>query len=591
MKPGSKVEFLRAFHLTGIGLDALQPRTPSLIKAEPLPEGGPTLKERYSAALKEQRGKARERFLANVAYCRDRMQELLTLDDQRDPHVSAAPKTIEASMGAAGAFFDSGALAVALQTAPSPVERMSASRRKRCERTLNTLNEALRDAATQPQFWEFPAADPGAIAFCETQLDWHVGTLRAMRVARLEMHASYDEAIHDEAVARFHWESADAEELAAMPVVLVVDTAENLAEKSLTTLGKLLRSGLPMQILLSCRQFYTGDLAFLAVSQREAFVMQSSVACPEHLTVSLMDMAHTLRPAVAIVATADPAIFHQSRTFPLYVYNPENGEHWHERFRLYQDPAANPEWNAVHAAAAGIASDSLRHFRVLAKEDWSDEQVELASYLALYKTQPPLAVPFIWVEDADGNKQRAIVTRELVQIARDRIRAWQLLVDLADAGKPAPPVVDTAKLQQDSAKETMLRVVSWLTGNGFGAASAAAPPTAAPAVRTEVVAAQAGKPLDAAPAPASASEIVETVDPYIESSMCTSCNDCMKINSRMFQYNGDRQAYIPDPSLGTFAELVKAAEGCPAKCIHPGTPRAVDKTATPQLRARAAKFN
>jgi hypothetical protein len=41
---------------------------------------------------------------------------------------------------------------------------------------------------------------------------------------------------------------------------------------------------------------------------------------------------------------------------------------------------------------------------------------------------------------------------------------------------------------------------------------------------------------------------------------------------------------------GTFAELVKAAEGCPAKCIHPGTPRPDDATATRRVRARAAKF-
>jgi len=40
----------------------------------------------------------------------------------------------------------------------------------------------------------------------------------------------------------------------------------------------------------------------------------------------------------------------------------------------------------------------------------------------------------------------------------------------------------------------------------------------------------------------------------------------------------------------TFAELVKAAEGCPAKCIHPGAPRPDDKTATPAVRAKAAKF-
>ena len=49
--------------------------------------------------------------------------------------------------------------------------------------------------------------------------------------------------------------------------------------------------------------------------------------------------------------------------------------------------------------------------------------------------------------------------------------------------------------------------------------------------------------------------------------------------------------YLDLGANGTFAELVKAAEGCPAKCIHPGTPRPGDRTATPQLIARAAKYN
>lgn len=64
----------------------------------------------------------------------------------------------------------------------------------------------------------------------------------------------------------------------------------------------------------------------------------------------------------------------------------------------------------------------------------------------------------------------------------------------------------------------------------------------------------------------------------------------MKVNALLFLYDGNKQAYISDPKLGVFADLVKAAEGCPAKCIHPGAPRPGDASATPQMIARAAKF-
>ena len=448
---------------------------------------------------------------------------------------------------------------------------MDAVRRQRCEATLATLKQAVQDAVAQPLYWEFPSADAGAIAFCERQLDRHVATLRAIRVARLEMESAYDPAMHDEALARFDWESADAEELSAMPAVLVVDSAE-VAGNSLTSFGRLLRSGLPLQILIQCPPFYVGDLAFLAVAHREAFVMQSSVACPEHLTEALMDMAHTLRPAVAVVSTEDPALFYKARVFPMYVYDPEGGEDWVQRFRLHVSPLPHADVNAVHVAAQ--SSEMMRHFRVLPAESWTDEQVELAPYLAQYGKQPPLSVPYIWVLDEQGEQCRAVLTRELALIARDRLRAWRLLEELADAGKPKVPEVDVEKVKQDAARDAIYRAVAMLTGGAPATPIGLAAPVVKP-VAAAAIEAPAAAPADA----------------YIDSDLCTSCNDCMKINSRMFVYNADKQAYISEAGAGTFSELVKAAESCPGRCIHPGVPRPGDRTATPQLIARAARFN
>lgn len=585
-----KNEQFRAFHLTGNGLEHLAPQgplRPVLLEGgpaiDPRPgdgEGHKHLLEMYAKALNEQRSKARHRFLTNVRYCRDRMEELLSLDDSRDPAVSGSVAAISAALGSGGSFLDTGALAVALQTPTThPVHRMEPARRKRCEETYKILHEYLAEAVNEPAYWEFPSADAGAIAFCERRLDMLAATLRAVRVAKLEMDASYKPEIHDIAISRFNWESADAEELAAMPAVLVIDSADRVAENSLTSFGRLLRSGLPMQILITCPHFYTGDLAFLAVAHREAFVMQSSVRYSGHLHDGLMDMTHTLRPAVAVVAVDDPAIAVRSRVFPMFVYDPEGGEDWIQRFRLFQPDEPAPDGcSAVHLAA--ISADlAPKHFRLIAKEDWTKEQLELGDYLKQYGKQAPLAEPYLLVVNEKGEQQRALITRELIHIARDRQQAFRLLEELAEAGKPPAPVVDTNQVRQDAAKEAILSVVAMLTGGGAPpppAASAAAAPSAAET------------PASTAPGAAAAAE---SMDPYIDSSLCTSCNDCMKVNSRMFLYNADKQAYLGDPANGTFAELVKAAEGCPAKCIHPGTPRPGDRTATPQLIARAAKYN
>jgi pyruvate-ferredoxin/flavodoxin oxidoreductase len=40
----------------------------------------------------------------------------------------------------------------------------------------------------------------------------------------------------------------------------------------------------------------------------------------------------------------------------------------------------------------------------------------------------------------------------------------------------------------------------------------------------------------------------------------------------MFAYDANKRAYVKDPTAGTFAQLVMAAEKCPVGAIHPGTP-------------------
>jgi hypothetical protein len=65
----------------------------------------------------------------------------------------------------------------------------------------------------------------------------------------------------------------------------------------------------------------------------------------------------------------------------------------------------------------------------------------------------------------------------------------------------------------------------------------------------------------------------------------------MGINKMMFVYNDDKQAIIKDPQAGTFADLVAAAEICPAKCIHPGKPLDPNEAGLAELIVRAEPFN
>src|SRR5690606_41717881 len=62
------------------------------------------------------------------------------------------------------------------------------------------------------------------------------------------------------------------------------------------------------------------------------------------------------------------------------------------------------------------------------------------------------------------------------------------------------------------------------------------------------------------------------LETYIDTERCTTCNECTNMNGKMFAYNENKQAYIKDARAGTFAQLVQAAERCPAWLIHPRTP-------------------
>jgi ferredoxin len=80
-------------------------------------------------------------------------------------------------------------------------------------------------------------------------------------------------------------------------------------------------------------------------------------------------------------------------------------------------------------------------------------------------------------------------------------------------------------------------------------------------------------------------------EPWLDTAMCTTCDDCMAINKMMFVYNDDKQAIIRDPRAGPYADLVAAAEICPAKCIHPGKPLDSNEPGLDELIARAEPFN
>jgi pyruvate-ferredoxin/flavodoxin oxidoreductase len=83
----------------------------------------------------------------------------------------------------------------------------------------------------------------------------------------------------------------------------------------------------------------------------------------------------------------------------------------------------------------------------------------------------------------------------------------------------------------------------------------------------------------------------EYMAPWIESESCTSCDECIKLNSKIFAYNSSKKAFVQNANGGPYQDLVKAAEKCTARVIHPGLPANTTEKDIDKWIKRGEKFN
>jgi ferredoxin len=621
----------------------------------------------YLEVLEAVRAPLRRRFTAQLERHRERLRDLLQLDRMSTADGRTA-EALTAQLGATAAdLIDPAALSRTLPAAAGPAQ-LDEARRQRIEEALATIEGHLEQQGRLPRvvFLHPPGVDlqlageereehpdplAAAVGYFDGTARRLAAVFRAARVAGLEADGNYRPELHDEVLADMDWEAFTDDELALVPLVAVVTTGRSLRQRGQGSLSRLLRSSRPVHVIVldevgapdeaeDLSAFHL-DLGYLVMAHREAFAVGSSLARPDRLTEGLVRMVRAPRPGVALmdlparelaswhVLLAEAAL--RGRACPNFLYDPDAGTSWADRFELEGNPQPECAWPTqgityleqgeqktleaafTFADAVALEPAYLRHLRVIPRAAWDDEgQRPLAEYvdaLDLEGRQP--SIPYLWVVDETETLQRAVVTRELALACRDRLRGWRILQELggyensyaeraATAAREqalAEAAEERAELEQahaevlaqargDGARESMEQLAAVLMNPA--ALSATAPVAAAPAAPLEVEQEAAAEP--AAPE-LPEEEALAFDEPYITAPLCTTCNECTQINPRVFQYNANKQAFIADASAGTFAELVKAAELCPARCIHPGKPRSDDSTATPELVARASKFN
>jgi hypothetical protein len=479
------------------------------------------------------------------------------------------------------------------------------------------------------------ASDPiaAAVEAFEGCADAWARVVAAIRGAQLELDSAYVPALHDGALASLDWRGMSRAELTGVGTIVAIETGEQAAGSRLHTLCAALLSGRPLQILVTVQPstLAVGQvrLGSMAVALQRAWVQQTSTARPLHMVEGFNAALASSATALHVMAehgegpmtpwfTESSAI--DARAHPLFRFDPGRGDTWQARFDFQGNPSPEQAWPTSEELPFSFADHAMcigafrNHFWLVPEGAGDDQLVEVAPWLALTPEQRCHQIPFVWGARSDGQRLRVAITRTLAFATQECALYWRSLQELSgvrnayaeDAaararaeGKAAAAREREAmeqahreaiaEVRRTESEETLRRLAHVLMDSSLL--------DARPAAERQQ---DAGPPVqarpDAAPAPAQPDatrqeeEDASFDDPYIDSELCTSCNECTDLNPVMFTYDANKQAVIADPDAGSFAELVRAAELCSAKIIHPGRPRNPSEAGLPALMARVAEL-
>ena len=339
----------------------------------------------------------------------------------------------------------------------------------------------------------------------------------------------------------------------------------------------------------------------------------------------------------------------ESRAVPNIVFDPDQGTTFSECIDLEGNPSPLDTWTSYDLQYLDAEGAEQKMTLPVTTADWAlgearfrghykkangeDELIPFHDYLEMDEDEREGETAFIYTVDAKRHLSKMTVSDEIVILAEERLGHWAQLKEMAgldvsdnmrdsvtegmadelEARITALTAEYEAKitklttqyplliarrlaegLLKGSANDTVAQLLekaeSWdgpafeaPTGFNISSTPAAAKGASSPAAAT------AAAPEVAAPAVADDDDMGN--EPYIDTLRCTSCDDCLKINPKVFIYNDDQQAYIDDAKAGTFKQLVMAAEACPAECIHPGDPLNPKEKDLDKLIKRAEPFN
>jgi pyruvate-ferredoxin/flavodoxin oxidoreductase len=446
---------------------------------------------------------------------------------------------------------------------------------------------------------------------------------QAIRMAELELDGKWDPAKHDEFFTYFNWHQFTDEEWELCPPVVAVGGDGAMYDIGFQNVSRAMASGKPIKILVVDTQVYSNtggqactsgflgqisdmaqygkaikgkeeprkEIGLVGMAHRTTYVMQSTIAYPNHMIEGFIKGLKARRPALFNlytscqpehglgddVASKQAKLVVESRAYPLFRYDPDAGKTPEECFDLDGNPAMEDDWPTytVQYKEGGRSKEMKlpmtfvdfaitevrfrKHFRVAPPDTWNESMVPLGEFLDMDGDEREGLFPYIWTVDGKGNLSRLLVAKPMVESAEDRRDFWTMLRALAGHGREE---LSRAEVEKEVRSEVVGRIASGLMqlagGSGEGLAGL-----------MDGVAAGAAPAGAGAAAPAADGDAMA---PWIDTPQCTSCDECININPKIFAYDASKKAVIKDPNGGPYRDLVKAAEKCTARVIHPGLP-------------------
>jgi hypothetical protein len=527
------------------------------------------------------------------------------------------PSQLRASVG--GAFenaFDFDAMSQILRTVSSDNAQIEA-RRARIEATLAVLRSQRFYASAgsrAPFAFRFDNCAAALAAFRERVPALRELT-RAIAAAELEIAGELSGPRLEALTRQLADAPLGARDLALFPDYLVCVNARALHDTQHGDLMQLLAGGLPMRLLVQDDDLLeepladadhiawgarTPQLAHMAMALDDVYVVQ---AASSHLVRYRDRVLAAMRysgPALISVYSGagegegnasvlppylNAAAAMESRAFPAFTYDPSAGRDWTKRLALDGNPQIDRDW-PVHALSyedaelQRVAEDHAFTFVDFVACDRRYAQHFAPASLAENNGLAPVAdcldgetsglperLPRIAMVNNDNELQTMLVDARLMREARRCRDAWVNLRTLSGVGaQPATPAKPEA------------------SENGGAQPAATVALSAAPAAAPAAA-------LAAAPSESATPDKERTSDDaYIETERCSTCNECITLNNKMFAYNANQQAYIVNLDAGTYRQLVEAAESCQVAVIHPGKPRNPNEPGLDELLKRAEPF-